>query len=248
MNIGKVEVRLNEAMASDLRKITAGMIGATVDFIFDDTWEKCQKTIVWKAGNVIKDDTTASGVVPAEVLSVAGTTLHVGVYGVTDGVATPTVWACLGAILSGAEPSGDDTTDPSLPVWAQLEKRVAALEEGGGGGKETLIVNIQNETNPSHDAAFIYNYVRNGGNVMLEVDGVRLSLTSVAEDMATFNYIGDDYVGYQYTIFNGNIYSTDLEYASAENFNVLSETVGNIETALNEITALQESYIGGVSK
>ena len=69
-------------------------------------------------------------------------------------------------------------------------------------------------------------------------DGVCLSLTSTDNETATFNYIGDDYVGYQYTIFRDTAYITDLEYASVEQ-------VGNIENALAEITALQASYIGG---
>jgi hypothetical protein len=140
MNIGIVQVSLNEAVPTSLQRITAGMIGATVDFVFDETWEKYQKTIVWKAGKVIKDDTTASGVVPAEVLAVAGAVLHVGVYGVADGVATPTVWACLGAVLSGANPSGDDSTDPSLPVWAQLAEAIERLEAGGGGTGGYVVV------------------------------------------------------------------------------------------------------------
>lgn len=131
----------------------------------------------------------------------------------------------------------DYVVEPNL---ANHEERITDLEINGSGGKETLIVSAQGGV-PSHDAASIYNYVRDGGSVVLDMDNIYYSLTSVAEDMATFNFIGDDCSGYQYTIFEGNIYSINLEYASAE-------TVGDIETALDKITTLQESLIGEIIK
>jgi lysophospholipase L1-like esterase len=122
MNIAKVGIHHNFAQATDCQPITSGMIGATVSFSFDSTWDGYSKTYVWRAGDVTKDDTTASGIVPHEVLAVPGVPLQVGVYGVRGDVVTPTVWANLGKILPGADPSGDETTDPTPPVWAQLKE------------------------------------------------------------------------------------------------------------------------------
>ena len=69
--------------------------------------------------------------IPAEVVAEAGGKLLVGVYGVNaEGtLVIPTLWADLGHVRYAAEPSGDESTDPALPVWAQLDERVAALEE-----------------------------------------------------------------------------------------------------------------------
>ena len=56
-----------------------------------------------------------------------------GLYGITeDGtVALPTFWMKLGTIADAADPCGDETTDSSLPMWAQLERRIDVLLEGG---------------------------------------------------------------------------------------------------------------------
>jgi hypothetical protein len=128
MNVGTVYVKDNGAVAADLRVITSGMVGASVRIVFDSTWEGYNKTLVWKAGDVTKDDTTASGVIPPEVLAVPGEQLVVGVYGVRDGVVTPTVYAKMGQILPGADPSGDESTDPTLPVWVQVQEDIERLE------------------------------------------------------------------------------------------------------------------------
>lgn len=98
------------------------MIGAQVQIDYnDEIWGSLHKTVVFK-GAVIKDVITNADVVtiPAEVVANQGVALRVGVYGVdADGnIAIPTVWADLGTVRDAADPSGDTTTDPSLPVWA----------------------------------------------------------------------------------------------------------------------------------
>ena len=65
-----------------------------------------------------------------------------GIYAVKgDELIIPTVYATIGIVLKGAAPSGDESTKPSLPVWAQiqsdvsdLDTRVTELEKHGGGG------------------------------------------------------------------------------------------------------------------
>jgi len=51
----------------------------------------------------------------------------VGVYG-TDGnnvQAFPTIWADCGRVRAAADPSGDASSDPSLPVWAQMQEQIS---------------------------------------------------------------------------------------------------------------------------
>ena len=143
MEIGKIEVSGNRARVSSRSSVTSGMVGATVAFAFDETWADMDKTLVWAGSGVTVDDTTASGVVPAEVVAKFGGRLKVGVYGTKEGTAIPTVWADLGPILPGADPSGDESTDPSLPVWAQLQQQmgispVVAVEDIDGGHRVTI--------------------------------------------------------------------------------------------------------------
>ena len=120
MELAKIAISGNQARALETGCITSGTIGATVGVQFDETWDGMAKTYVWRRGNVTKDDALATGNVPAELLEKPWEHLHFGVYGTREGTATPTIWADLGMIVPGVDPSGDETTDSSLPVWAQM--------------------------------------------------------------------------------------------------------------------------------
>ena len=86
--------------------------------------------------------------VPVEVLDTPGRFLYVGIYGTSSDIpAVPTLWADLGRIRPAADPSGDTSTDESLPVWAQLQEQIDELKQGGTGGG--LIIDSDGEGNVS---------------------------------------------------------------------------------------------------
>lgn len=128
------------------KKITSGMIGATVSFVFDDTWDGLTKTVVYRCGGVTRDETIDGtvGTIPAEVLAKSGWDLMVGVYGTCadDTEAIPTLWANLGRVHSGADPSGDPAADPSLPIWAQILAKLGNLADLNTEAKENLVAAI----------------------------------------------------------------------------------------------------------
>lgn len=129
MNIAQINVNGVIATAKNLMPIPAGLIGATVTFKFeDDVWKSLTKTVCFR-GAVPKDVVGAEDIVtiPCEVLAESGRRIAVGVYG-TDAdkqVVIPTLWAELGFTQYAADPSGDPSTDPALPVWAQLQEKVS---------------------------------------------------------------------------------------------------------------------------
>ena len=128
--IAKIYVNGVTAVASMLKKIPKGIIGATIQLTFGDDWEGLSKTAVFK-GAVTKDVLIEGDIVtiPAECVEMSGHRLKVGFYGVADGtLAIPTIWADLGLIRDAADPSGDTSTDPTLPVWAQLQAEVEDLQ------------------------------------------------------------------------------------------------------------------------
>lgn len=104
--------------------LTCGMVGVPVTFFFDDVWKGLSKTAVFRAGGLTVDvvGVESDATVPWEVLRKTGCTLYVGVYGTQpDGsLVIPTLWAQAGVIQPGADPSGDESADPSLPVWEQV--------------------------------------------------------------------------------------------------------------------------------
>ena len=135
--IGKILVNGANAYCKDANAVTSGMVGATVNFEFDSSWDGLDKTAVFRAGSVTKivvgiGDTVE---IPHEVLAKPMRTLLVGVYG-TDSEGTlviPTVYATIGSIFPGAKPSGDPSADPTLPPWVDLQKQVDELKRNPGG-------------------------------------------------------------------------------------------------------------------
>lgn len=129
--------------------LTAGMSRAeTVRFVFSDDWDGLSKTAVFTDG-VKTVDVLPSGwdgdtvPIPHEILTTAGRTVRVGVYGTNaSGVVLPTVWVSLGKVQPAAEPSGDASTDPTLPVWAQLQEIIGDLSDLTTKAKENLVAAI----------------------------------------------------------------------------------------------------------
>ena len=122
------------------------MIGAQVQIDYnDEIWDSLHKTVVFR-GVVTKDVITDAEVItiPAEVVAKYGVVLRVGVYGVdADGnLAIPTIWADLGIVRDAANPSGDTTTDQSLPVWVQIQAMIGNLEDLDTTARDNLVVAI----------------------------------------------------------------------------------------------------------
>lgn len=120
------------ARATFRRHIPHGIIGAQVQFDFDANWDGLQKTAVFR-GCVTKDVLMEGNVVtiPPETIAQPVPKLEIGVYGTSaDGtIAIPTLWANIGRVLYATDPSGDPTTDETLPVWAQMHNRIVEMEE-----------------------------------------------------------------------------------------------------------------------
>lgn len=141
-------------LASPPELLTAGMAKAvTVEFEFTEDWDGLTKTAVFTNGKTTVDVLQSrwqgnTVTIPAEVLTTAGRYVRVGVYGTgADGVALPTIWADLGKVRPGAEPSGDASTDPALPVWAQLQALIGDLDDLTTKAKDNLVAAINEASN-----------------------------------------------------------------------------------------------------
>jgi hypothetical protein len=84
---------------------------------------------VLNVGNVVE--------IPAECVAMTGYNLKVGFYGTAgDTVAIPTIWADLGMVTDAADPSGDTSTNPLLPVWAQIWAELEKISQNGGNASK----------------------------------------------------------------------------------------------------------------
>ena len=146
MKIAEVRVSGCRCETVRLEPIPHGIVGAVVAVEYTDpAWDSLRKTVVFR-GAATKDVLDAGNeiVIPAEVVSKAGGSLYMGVYGVDaeNHVAIPTIWTELGVIQGAATPSGDASTAPSLPVWAQIQAMVGDLGTLDTEAKSNLVAAI----------------------------------------------------------------------------------------------------------
>ena len=136
----------NSAICTRTERLTSGMVGLQCEFVFDGAWDGLARTAVFWAGNE-KRDVLLTGdtcTVPWEVLKTAGYQLVIGVYG-TNAEGTlviPTCYAMCGSIAPGADPSGEESTDPTLPVWGQLQGMIGNLDDLATASKDNLVAAI----------------------------------------------------------------------------------------------------------
>ena len=146
MKIAEVKVAKTTCETTRLVPIPKGIVGATVSIEYTDSaWDGLQKTVVFRSA--VTKDVLAAGnevVVPAEVVSRAGVNLYMGVYGVgADGrMVIPTIWTELGLVNGAAAPSGDASSDPSLPVWAQIQGMIGDLDNLDTVAKSNLVAAV----------------------------------------------------------------------------------------------------------
>ena len=146
MKIAEVRVSGCRCETVRLEPIPRGIVGAVVAVEYTNpAWDSLRKTVVFR-GAATKDVLDAGNeiVIPAEVVSKAGGSLYMGVYGVDaeNHVAIPTIWTELGVIQGAATPSGDASTAPSLPVWAQIQAMVGDLGTLDTEAKSNLVAAI----------------------------------------------------------------------------------------------------------
>lgn len=126
----QVEVNDREALSKSPWPLTSGSVGLPVSFHFSEDWEGLSAVAVFRGSGTAADAVLTDGccTVPTQVLTEAGSSLHIGVYGQSqDGTRViPTVWAEPLRIEQGAAPSGFDPAAPS-PSWsAQVQAAAAA--------------------------------------------------------------------------------------------------------------------------
>lgn len=130
----EMKVSGSAAVVTREQPVVSGTVGLPVKFSFDESWQGLEKTAVFRVNGTVMDQIhiAAETVVPWELLTKPGCRLWCGVYGCNSSgsVQVPTVWADLGIVEPGAEPSGDVSSEPTLPVWQQLTEEVEkALDE-----------------------------------------------------------------------------------------------------------------------
>ena len=129
--------------------LTSGMVGKTVQILFDESWMNLTKTLVFRAGDT---QATAPGdtfpvAIPKNVLAYPFRKLHVGVYGTdqSGNLVIPTLMAEGPMIRYGADPAALSPADGDMS-WKKLLEQIGDPDQLETDTKESLVAAI-NELN-----------------------------------------------------------------------------------------------------
>lgn len=168
-----VQAQKASCRKSSGERITTGMVGKTVSFDFSAEWDGLVKTAVFEGSGVTKDVTLSgdTAVIPHECLTVPGGMLRVGVFGTDGTTQTPTVYTDIGQIEQGADPSGEESADPTLPIWAQLQAMMGDLNNLTTTAKENLVAAINEAAKTGGGTAADVRMQVDGGYIQYSSDG-----------------------------------------------------------------------------
>ena len=133
--------------------LTSGMVGQTIHFEYSHDFDGLAVTAVFTDGKNTVDVVNPGNecVIPHEVLTTVGAIVKVGIYATRGNeLVIPTVYANIGVVLKGADPSGDVSADPTLPVWAQTQALIGNLSQIETETKDSLVAAI-NEVKQTAD-------------------------------------------------------------------------------------------------
>nr|DAE37720.1 MAG TPA: nucleoid-associated protein [Bacteriophage sp.] len=163
--------------------LTSGMVGQPIEFEYSPDFDGLTLTAVFTNGKTTVDVLNPGNqcVIPHEVLDTVGTLVKVGIYAVRGNeLVIPTVYAAIGIVLKGADPSGDVSADPTLPVWAQIQALMGNLNDLNTEAKNNLVAAINEAAQTGSGGASIAMRV-DGGYIQYSTDNGKTWVNLIAE-------------------------------------------------------------------
>ena len=157
--------------------LTSGMVGQPIHIEYSHDFDGLAVTAVFTDGKNTVDVVNPGNecIIPHEVLTTVGAIVKVGIYAVRGNeLVIPTVYAAVGIVLKGADPSGDVSVDPTLPVWAQIQGIIGNLNDLDTEAKNNLVEAI-NEVKQATDTK--QDKLIAGDNITIAADGKTISAT-----------------------------------------------------------------------
>lgn len=188
MLIAKIAVTGVRAASTKLGTLTSGMVGAKVQFTFDSSWEGLNKTAVFRCMDITKDvlNIDSEVTIPHEVLVRSGSPLYAGVYGTNaDGdLVIPTRWATVGIVYSGADPSGDPSTEHTPGAVDQMMIILAETKKAAEEAYQKAADAVEPYALRAEDAAAASGRFANASNMSAESAGKHETNAKASENNA----------------------------------------------------------------
>lgn len=163
--------------------LTSGMVGQPILFEYSHDFDGLTLTAVFTNGKTTVDVLNPGNqcVIPHEVLDTVGTLVKVGIYATRGNeLVIPTVYAAIGIVLKGADPSGDVSADPTLPVWTQIQGIIGNLNDLNTEAKNNLVAAINEAAQTGSGSASIAMRV-DGGYIQYSTDNGKTWVKLIAE-------------------------------------------------------------------
>ena len=158
--------------------LTSGIVGQPIHFEYSHDFDGLAVTAVFTDGKNTVDVVNPGNecIIPHEVLTTVGAMVKVGIYAVRGNeLVIPTVYATIGVVLKGTDPSGDVSIDPTLPIWAQTQALIGNLSQIETEAKDNLVEAI-NEV--KHTVDNKQDKLIAGENITIAADGKTISAAS----------------------------------------------------------------------
>lgn len=227
--------------------LTSGMVGQPITLEYSADFDGLTLTAVFTNGKTTVDvlNPGSQCVIPHEVLDTVGTVVKVGIYAVKgDKLVIPTVYAAVGIVLKGADPSGDVSADPTLPVWAQIQGIIGNINDLNTEAKNNLVAAINEAAKTGSGGASITMRV-DSGYIQYSTDKGKTWVNLIAEadlkgdkgDKGADGHTpvkGTDYwtAADKAEIVNDTKNAIDLSsYAKQQDLNSLKTRVSTLESA-----------------
>lgn len=163
--------------------LTSGMVGQPIHFEYSHDFDGLAVTAVFTDGKNTVDVVNPGNecVIPHEVLTTVGAMVKVGIYAVKGNeLVIPTIYAHIGVVLKGADPSGDVSADTTLPVWAQIQGIMGNLNDLTTEAKNNLVAAINEAAQTGSGSASIAMRV-DGGYIQYSTDDGKTWVNLIAE-------------------------------------------------------------------
>ena len=144
MIVGHVYVGLTNVQFCRTEPLTEKLVGAKVSITYNHpAWRKLRRLVTFQVGKSAHSVWEEGGFVdvPPKLLEKRGRTLMLGITGTDaeNNVVIPTILVALGRVNESADPVDPEHSDPTLPIWAQLDARVKSLEDMDVGVNENQL-------------------------------------------------------------------------------------------------------------
>lgn len=181
-----IKVTFNKTCGRCVRSepLTSGMVGQTVEFEYSTDFDGLTLTAVFTNGKTTVDvlNPDKQCAIPHEVLDTVGAVVKVGIYAVRGSeLVIPTVYATIGIVLKGADPSGDVSADPTLPVWAQIKALIGNLDDLDTEAKNNLVAAINEAAQSGGGSSASIAMRVDGGYIQYSTDNGKTWVNLIAE-------------------------------------------------------------------